>query len=307
MRGTGAREEEQHSTTYPRHRGDEPWYLKALPSLRAELLTFPRADGGVDIYDPLLERLHELPPGAAPAPELLEGAAADAIRRAVYQSRRLDPRAPEAGAVDFPAFPSLPDWIGPPWHTQEAWRRLAEEHRAGRDVLILRGFVEEGMAARLAEELGYWVRFDTHRVSAWRATLRPAPPCRAELLATLEGPLRPLVGAVLGRALGAPVTGNAWRLDPGDTMRVHPDGRGYAATWALGLNAGWTAGDGGAIAFGEPGDTFVVRERFLPFLGDLCLFAPHATSWHAVEPPRRTRLTLSGWWPWGDQIGRAHV
>jgi hypothetical protein len=82
-------------------------------------------------------------------------------------------------------------------------------------------------------------------------------------------------------------------------MSAHPDGRLYCGTLSLGLCSGWTAADGGAIAFGDPTPQgFHVRERWLPHLGDALLFAPAADTWHAVEPVTsdKTRHSLTGWW-----------
>ena len=82
-------------------------------------------------------------------------------------------------------------------------------------------------------------------------------------------------------------------------MGVHPDGRFYAATISLGLCEGWSAADGGAIAFGMPRhDGLEVRQRWIPHLGDACLFAPDGATWHAVEPVTtdRIRRSLTGWW-----------
>src|SRR5262249_50556428 len=97
--------------------------------------------------------------------------------------------------------------------------------------------------------------------------------------------LRALLGAGLGVGLPERPFLNAWRLGRGDSMSVHPDGRVYRGTLSLGLCRGWSAADGGAIAFGEPGAAgFLVRERWLPHLGDALLFRPAHDSWHAVEP-----------------------
>src|SRR2546430_2110049 len=106
------------------------------------------------------------------------------------------------------------------------------------------------------------------------------PEWRALMRAT-----RRLFGSVLGLPLPDKLFINAWRLGRGDSMSVHPDGRLYCGTLSLGLCRGWTAADGGAIAIGEPTKTgFLVRERWLPHLGDVLLFAPGADTWHAVEP-----------------------
>jgi hypothetical protein len=281
------------------------------------VLRFARADGGLDLFDPLLERVHSLsadevgelahpPPALASrldAALLLEGREAEALRASVWAARVLP-------LPDSPAVPPVADdstraielpgaLVAEAWRTPEAWRRIAEEHAAGREVLVLRGFFRPEAAATLAEAVAALPmdRVDTDRVQAWRRAVAPGQ------LGALRGLLlseafRALVGAALGVPLGEMLVANAWRMEPGDGMRAHPDGRRYAATWAVGLGDAWTADDGGAIAFGTPtADGFVVRERFLPFLGDVCLFVPDRRSWHVVEPPRRrTRLTVSGWW-----------
>jgi hypothetical protein len=197
----------------------------------------------------------------------------------------------------------LPALVCPAWRVPEAWRRLAEDCAAGRTLLVLRGFLDTEFAAALAAEVGSgaFARFATDIVTADRFIGDPGPALSAWLDLARSDTLRHLAGGALGVSLPRFVKWNGWRMGPGDGMRVHPDGRRYSATWALGLCHDWTAADGGAITFGEPAfvagePTFTPRERWLPFLGDLCLFAPHATSWHMVEPPRRTRLTLSGWW-----------
>jgi len=92
---------------------------------------------------------------------------------------------------------------------------------------------------------------------------------------------------------------NAWRLQRGDYMGVHPDGPLYRGTISLGLCPRWSPADGGAIAFGDKaGADFVVRERWYPHLGDACLFAPEADTWHCVEAVRSetVRHSLTGWW-----------
>ena len=85
-------------------------------------------------------------------------------------------------------------------------------------------------------------------------------------------------------------------------MPVHADGRRYHGTVSLGLSEGWTAAHGGAIAFGAPTvGRFEVRQRWLPHAGDLLLFAPNRTSWHAVEPVvKGPRLSVTAWWTGGE-------
>lgn len=290
--------------------------------IRSEVLRQARDDGGVDLYDPLLERflrlsadeatvLAALETGAADDAVLrarledvlmLEGAVAVELRRRVWASRALPlAEAPAAPPVAFdPALAgALPSLVAPAWRDPEAWRRLAEDRAAGRARLVLRGFLGPADSAALAAETRAlpFARLETDRVHADRATPGDSPLLSAWRALLLDADLRALVGGALGVALPAHLVTNAWRLAPGDGLRAHPDGRRYTATWALGLNERWTAADGGAICFGTPTPArFVAEERWFPHAGDLCLFVPHAESWHVVEPPRRVRFTLSGWW-----------
>jgi hypothetical protein len=284
--------------------------------LRPEVLRHARPDGGVDLYDPLLERLVALSSAEAAsldAPDavllarldgatLLEGAVADAVRASVWATRVLPLAAappvvpPRLDPSDAAALPAL---VAPAWREPEAWRRLAEDRAAGRARLTLRGFLGAEYIHTLTTEAGAaaFARFETDRVHAWRAEPGPAPVLDAWRALLLDPALRALVGGALGASLPDALVLNAWRMGPGDGMRAHPDGRRYAATWALGLCDAWTAADGGAIAFGAPTpEAFVVTERWLPFAGDLLLFVPGPTTWHVVETPARERLTLSGWW-----------
>jgi hypothetical protein len=110
---------------------------------------------------------------------------------------------------------------------------------------------------------------------------------------------RAILGGVLGVELPENITGKVWRLRRDDYFAVHPDGRLYRGTISLGLCDGWSAADGGAIAFGEPrASGLEVRERWLPHAGDVCLFAPDRTTYHAVEPVRsdRVRWSVTSWW-----------
>lgn len=280
-----------------------------MPQLRADVHRFDRPDGGVDIHDPLLARIHRL--DAEPTePELraallLEGPEIARLRRAAYDAlAHAEPRQTRWTEASPPAAlweraSELPAPITAAWRAPEPWRRLAEERLAGRSLLILRGWLDERFALNLREALlgGDWIRQETAHIAADRAGLTPSRPI-ATLEALLRGPaLRELLGAALGVVLPDRLQLNAWRLGPGDRIRAHPDGHRYAATFALGLNPGWTAADGGAIAFGAPAEGgLLVTERWLPFLGDLCCFVPGHDTWHVVEPPARSRLTASGWW-----------
>lgn len=197
-----------------------------------------------------------------------------------------------AGAED------LPDGVSPRWRDGEGLRRAAEERAAGRTLTILRGFLAPAFCEVVAREVQAlpMERLDTEVVHAWRHRVEHGLWALRTLLS--DPGARLLLGAVLGVALPPDLQLNAWRHEPGDHLATHPDGPRYAATFALGLNPGWTAADGGAIAFGEPAadGTLQVRERWLPLAGDLALFVPSAMSWHQVEPSRRTRWTVSGWW-----------
>ncbi|RME20295.1 MAG: hypothetical protein D6798_20780, partial [Deltaproteobacteria bacterium] len=73
--------------------------------MRPELIRIPTDDGGVDVFDPLLDRLHHFDPADAQrlddpdarlaarlaAGMLLDGPPADAIRRSVVAARRARP------------------------------------------------------------------------------------------------------------------------------------------------------------------------------------------------------------------------
>tara|TARA_R110002072_G_scaffold54253_3_gene142441 strand:+ start:232 stop:1026 length:795 start_codon:yes stop_codon:yes gene_type:complete len=234
---------------------------------------------------------------------LWEGPLAEQVRRerrAAKLHRWAEPRASAPGPE--------PDWsppgraaceaLAPEWRFSERYRRLREERLAGRQLFVLRGLIAPEVASALAREARElpFERLLTPHVEAERCLL-------SEQLAPLQGLLRDagfrgLLGAVLGQELGLGLLLNAWRLRPGDRMAIHPDGPRYLATFSLGLCPDWTAAEGGAIAFGDPGpEGLEVRERFLPHLGDACLFVPHARSWHAVERVRSgQRLSVTGWW-----------
>jgi len=284
--------------------------------LRPELVRIPRADGGLDLFDPLLDRLHILSPDEAaslfaPAAALatrlsqallVEGPAAQRLRAQVVAARhRVPPRqAPveTVPAVDWAEAEELPDGVSTRWRDGEGLRRAAEERAAGRGLTVLRGFLAPAfceVVGREAQALPQQ-RLDTDLVHAWRHPVQDGLHSLREILAAPV--TRQLLGAVLGVPLDEGLVVNTWRLEPGDFMAAHPDGPRYQATFSLGLCRGWTAADGGAIAFGtpHPDGGLSVNERFLPQLGDLALFVPTATTWHQVEPPGRTRWTVSGWW-----------
>jgi hypothetical protein len=230
---------------------------------------------------------------------LLEGPAAETIRETAWSARaRRRPEPFAAGEVSGDWKGPLPEIVAAAWRDPERWRRLAEDRAAGRRYLCLPGFLTEEAAARLAAQAAAlsYARMTTDIVNAERHLLGDGelPEWRALMLAT-----RSLFGSVLGVPLPEKLFINAWRLGRDDSMAVHPDGRLYCGTLSLGLSDGWTAADGGAIAFGEPTrNGFAVRERWLPHLGDALLFAPAADTWHCVEPVRspKTRYSLTGWW-----------
>jgi hypothetical protein len=238
---------------------------------------------------------------------LTEGEVAAALREAQWSARAqgmLARAEVERGeAVDWAEAAALPaDLVRGRWRRPEALRRAAQEHAAGRQVVILREFFTEDAARRLrAAALALPMKpLRTDIVRGQRCWLGPddLPAWRAFFH---DARARRLLGAVLGVSPAAETTINVWRMEPNgeDQMRVHLDGRRYAATFSVGLCEGWEAADGGAIAFGEPTAAgFTVRERWLPLLGDLCLFKPRQALWHGVEPVtgQRARLTLTGWW-----------
>jgi hypothetical protein len=289
--------------------------------LRPELLRFPRPDGGLDLLDPLLDRLHQLDAAqvrdlqaweaGAERPQLSawlqarlldEGPAAVAVRQQAWAAKACVRSEPvEVDPVDGPweRARDLPELVASRWREPEAWRRLAEARAAGRALLELPGFLEPEAWRALAEaaEALAFGRLDSEVVHADRRLLEDGELPAWQALSGGET-LRALAGAALGRALGPRLTINAWRLHHGDRMEVHPDGPRYDGTFSLGLNADWRAAQGGAIAFGTPSEAgFQVSQRWLPHGGDLLLFAPHALSWHLVEPVRDAlRLTVTGWW-----------
>lgn len=292
-------------------------------------MRFPRADGGLDLFDPVLERTHVLSPAEAadlsdwesasdPAGStidlrlegelLTEGPTAELIRAAWWARKRASVPPPPAMAppVQAPwetAAELPPEQIGSVWRSEESWRRLAEERASGSYALPLRDLLTPAFAAALADahaNLAY-ERMAVGITWADRHVCTPddAGPIAVWLAIMASDAFRGLIGAVLGVALPNRVTANAWRMRPGDEIRAHPVGTTYVATISIGLNAKWTAQDLGAIAFADaaPGDAaFAVRARWLPHLGDGLAIARGPASWHWVEPPTRERRTLTGWW-----------
>lgn len=287
--------------------------------LRAEVLRISKPDGGIDLVDLVLERITSLEGHEVAALQstnhelalrleaagLFEGPDAEDHRHSAWAARTVRRPRPVEGidrpvTGDWSLADRLPDVFAPAWRDPERWRRLAEDHAGGQRYLALPGLVAETTAIRIrAEVLALtWSRLATELVQADRCLLRASDvPTWLDLL---QGEVfRALVSAVLGRTMPAGLVVNAWRLGRGDLMGVHPDGRLYFGTISLGLAEGWSACDGGAIAFGEPHrDGFIVRQRWFPHLGDVCLFAPDGDTWHAVEAVRgdRIRHSLTGWW-----------
>ncbi len=289
--------------------------------LRPEILRFPLPDGGLELWDPVFDRKHALTAeesaalaatGAIPArlaaQMLQEGPVAGLVRAQFWARKRATvqpPAAPDPPAdADWALAESLPtERIAEVWRRGETWRRLAEDRAAGAQALPMRSLLCDTFARELAqahEGADYermavgltWadrhvcVPEDGGAIAAWLSTMASAP-------------FRTLMSAVIGLALPEPVTANAWRLLPGDEIRPHPVGATYVATISLGLCEGWTAQDGGSIAFADaaPGDpAFRVTGRWLPHLGDALAIARGPASWHWVESPRRLRRTLTGWW-----------
>jgi hypothetical protein len=289
--------------------------------LRADVLRFPRPDGGLDILDLLMDRFHrfdavEAAAIAAGDPTLwarldglflTEGDMALALREAQWSARAegmlAQAQVEQVPEVDWDEASRLPpDVVSAQWRRPQALQRAAQEHAAGRHVVILRDFLTERAAQRLHDAACRlpFKALNTDIVSALRCWLGDddLPEWRAFFH---DATVRKLLGGVLGVSPAPETTINVWKLRPHseDRMRAHLDGRRYAATFSVGLSPDWLAADGGAIAFGQPTkEGFVVQERWLPFLGDLCLFLPRQALWHAVEPVsgERPRLTLTGWW-----------
>ncbi len=195
---------------------------------------------------------------------------------------------------------ALPELVAPAWRDAERWRRLAEDHAGGQRYLALPGLLTTAAAQELRAAAARlrMVRLTTELLDADRHLL--AADDLAPWLDLLQHEaMRTLVSAVLGRPMPEGLVVNAWRLRRGDFMGIHPDGRLYRGTISLGLCEGWTAADGGAIAFGDrQGEELLVRQRWFPHLGDACMFAPDVDTWHAVEAVRSEtlRYSLTGWW-----------
>lgn len=290
-------------------------------SLRPEVMLEADAAGGITLVDPLFERALVLTGGEvaaldAAAPEALARLdtmhlratpETDALRRAAWFARlRPTPStstpAPHDDATVLAAATAaarLP-WA-PAWRRPERWRRLLERGLASPAPLRLPGLFPTPLvrAAAAQAAAAEHERLVTALLKAERAPVREATGgALGALRAALDAPaFRRACGIALGRTLNGPLHLNAWHLAPGEAMGIHPDGARYAGTVVVGLNRGWRAADGGAIAFGLPGgEGLAVSDRWLPEAGDVLLFAPTPFTWHCVEPTRRERRTLSGWW-----------
>jgi len=289
--------------------------------LRHELLHFPTDDGGLEVVDLLLQRLHrfsaleaqqlaELPgpvslrlAGRLEELMLVEGDTADALRESARQGQiRRPPKSP-------PAWPSaegpwelaarLPAEVAPMWRQPERWRRMAEDRLAGRLLLRAEGFLtEEGARALKARADGLpFAHQDGMYARGECYNEHDAAVDRLGVMALFaSGPLHTLISYVMGEDLTSRIFLRCWRLTEGGRIAVHNDGVHYVTTFSIGLSEGWTAGQGGAIAFGVPGAGGIeATERWLPHLGDLILFRPTAMSWHAVEEVRSgERMTVTG-------------
>lgn len=286
--------------------------------LRSEVFRVTREGGAIDLVDLVNERITSLDPAEVAAldghddvladrletAELFEGPAAERQRRSAWAARMVRRPRPIEGLGhpvpgDWELARRLPTMFHPTWREPERWRRLAEEHAGGQRYLALPGLLTDEAARRIKAEVLTlsWTRLATDLVQADRHLLGPDDvPTWLDLLAGEV--FRALVGAVLGRPMPAGLVVNAWRLGRGDFMGVHPDGRLYFGTVSLGLCEGWSASQGGAIAFGEPHEAgMIVRQRWYPHLGDVGLFAPDGDTWHVVETVTQgTRHSLTGWW-----------
>ncbi len=298
--------------------------------LRHELLAFDTDDGGVELLDLLLQQSHRftsaegaelaaLRRGGVVSSEiaarleasmLLEGPAADALRESArHGHHRPAPRPPpawQAAGGPWELARELPEMVARCWRDPERWRRLAEDRRAGRLLLRAEGFLSAAGAAALrarAEQLP----FEDHAAMYARGRcFQEGPSERLEVRPMFaRGPLHTLLSHVMGEDLPERIFLRCWRLGAGDQIAVHNDGLHYVTTFSIGLSEGWTAGQGGAIAFGVPGPAGIeATERWLPHLGDLVVFRPTAVSWHGVEPiASGDRMTITGHYVGADYPG----
>lgn len=247
----------------------------------------------MQVLDLILEQEHSLPLAARDndegvPPQLLEGPLAEALRLAAWGAKvRPTVHPVEAADTDWSEAVNLPAGVASAWQDPERWRRLQEDRLAGRKHVLLRNFLTESALAEHDDTAT--ARFETALVRGNKAA--------AVVPLFSDAIVRRMLGGLLGLPLPARTHVNRWRLDAGDFMKPHRDGRHYVATFSVGLSRDWTAADGGAIAFGRPHpDGFITEHRFLPHRGDVVVFQPTGESWHQVEPPARTRDTLTGWW-----------
>ena len=262
--------------------------------LREDVQVFPGADGGIELFDPVRDKVVSLTSwevqlirsGVDPDDRLqLEGWVEDAraatMRTEAWRLKRgggravtafqpalagLMPQPVEGGAFGFDGLiepfavaPLLPSGVvAEAWRSPERWRRLAVAHRGGTRYLAMPGFLTPEAAAELAAHARALphVVLKTPLVTARRCLVDASlhTSLRPWLQLMASAPLCLLVGAVLGRPIPSGLVVNAWRLHQHDFMGVHPDGRFYRGTFSLGLSTGWEAADGGAIAFGTPTD-----------------------------------------------------
>lgn len=288
--------------------------------LRPELLRFALDDGGLELVDLVLEQRHAftrdeaealrtLDAGAAPpaplrerleAALLLEGDTAAMLREGCRHGRtraRLPAPALEPARGPWDLATELPGFVARGWRAPERWRRLAEDRIAGRRLLRVDGFLDDEAAVALRrgfDELPFTTQGtrslaegEGHDVTSELDDV---------LGAFRGGPLHTLIGHVMGQQLPARIFLRAWRLGPGHNLATHKDGIHYVTTFTLGLSSDWSCHHGGALAFGHPSAAGLDHvERWLPHLGDLLLFEPTGTAWHAVETVREgTRRTLTG-------------
>ena len=274
-------------------------------------------DGGLDLFDLLYDRIVHLDADEAQALSegdpallerlealcLLETPLAQTLRDQLWARHRAELRPADSPTIDQTDWGEANRWdeaiVSAFWRSPERLRRLAESRAAGQTFLRLPGFLTEDALSTITHAVRAlpFERLDTPWVRGHRRLLQAGD---VSIWTTfLRSPrTRDLLGALLGRRLPAALTANAWRMREGDGMPVHADGRRYHGTISLGLSHGWTASHGGAIAMGVPAkESLQVRERWLPHAGDLLIFAPTRTSWHAVEPiARGERLSVTAWW-----------
>jgi hypothetical protein len=302
---------------------------QAPARLRRELLIYALPHGGVDVVDLVQEVDAHFSPEDAPAiqglyegqavaasPDLLqrlaalgflESARADGLRqthRAAHLRARLRPPTPARPDGPAPLTPevvatirALPPEIDPAWRDPERLRRLAEAHLAHPSPIHLPHLLTESAVERLLSDVASapFARLTRPNVLSDELKLSGGEAVGVSALFRGGGALHRLFSFVLGRPLPTHLLARIWRMHPGDFIAIHNDAPRYVAAFVLGLSQGWSAADGGGLAFGTPtAQGFDVHTRWLPHAGDLLLFIPSALSWHAVEPVKQwARLTLA--------------